>query len=85
MQVWESEGKPILHPYLVFPAHANDLFNAVQAAQTAFRDLSKHFVLMGHSKVEELLGLLLKDRRFGQKMDTSEQSPYHLLPGFSIR
>jgi len=46
----DAEGKPILHPYLAFQAHANDLFNAVHAAQTAFRDLSKHFVLMGHSQ-----------------------------------
>lgn len=46
----DAEGKPILHPYLAFQAQANDLFNAVHAAQTAFRDLSKHFVLMGHSQ-----------------------------------
>jgi alpha-beta hydrolase superfamily lysophospholipase len=46
----DAEGKPILHPHLAFQAHANDLVNAVHAAQTAFRDLSKHFVLMGHSQ-----------------------------------
>lgn len=46
----DAQGKPIVHQYLAFQAQANDLFYAVQAAQTAFRDLSKHFVLAGHSQ-----------------------------------
>ncbi len=46
----DAEGNPILHPYLAFQAQGNDLFDAVQAAQTAFQDLSKHFVLIGHSQ-----------------------------------
>ena len=46
----DALGKPIIHPYVAFPAQANDIFYAVQAAQTAFQDLSKHFVLAGHSQ-----------------------------------
>ncbi|KAL8827208.1 MAG: hypothetical protein Q9191_003329 [Dirinaria sp. TL-2023a] len=46
----DSEGKEIRHPYFANPAHANDLFYSVQAAQTAFPSLSKRFVLMGHSQ-----------------------------------
>ncbi|KAI9799636.1 MAG: hypothetical protein M1833_003951 [Piccolia ochrophora] len=45
-----TEGEPIVHQYLVNPSQANDLFYAVQAAQTAFSDLSKRFVVMGHSQ-----------------------------------
>ena len=46
----DVEGRLIVHPYTAFPAHANDLINAVHAAQEAFRDLSKEFVVMGHSQ-----------------------------------
>ena len=46
----DAEGKPIIHPYVAFQAQANDIFYAVQAAQTAFQDLSKYFVLAGHSQ-----------------------------------
>ena len=46
----DSNGKLIRHPYLAHPAHANDLFYSVQAAQSAFATLSKRFVLMGHSQ-----------------------------------
>ena len=45
-----SNGTRIKHPYLVNPSHANDIFYAVQAAQTAFSSLSKRFVVMGHSQ-----------------------------------
>ncbi|KAK5073754.1 hypothetical protein LTR51_004336 [Lithohypha guttulata] len=41
----------IAHPYLVGSAAADDLFYAVQAAQSAFATrLSKEFVIMGHSQ-----------------------------------
>lgn len=43
-------GSSIRHPYTANPAHANDLFSSIQAAQAAFPALSKRFVLMGHSQ-----------------------------------
>ena len=46
----DLDGKDIRHPYTANPAHANDLFYSVQAAQTAFSSLTKRFVLMGHSQ-----------------------------------
>ncbi|PSN75460.1 alpha/beta-hydrolase, partial [Corynespora cassiicola Philippines] len=45
-----SEGNPVMHPWLANPAAANDLIYAVEAAQTAFPELSKEFVVMGHSQ-----------------------------------
>ncbi|TKA34166.1 hypothetical protein B0A50_00146 [Salinomyces thailandicus] len=46
-----ANGTEIRHAYLSNPSHANDLFRAVEAAQKAWRDdLSKYFVLMGHSQ-----------------------------------
>ena len=45
-----ASGSPILHPYGVNPSAANDLFYAVQAAQSAFATLSKEFVIVGHSQ-----------------------------------
>ncbi|KAL8807173.1 MAG: hypothetical protein Q9182_000855 [Xanthomendoza sp. 2 TL-2023] len=45
-----ADGHPIIHQYLVNPAAANDLFYAVEAAQSAFSTLSKEFVVMGHSQ-----------------------------------
>ena len=45
-----ATGSPILNPYGVNPAAANDLFYAVQAAQSAFATLSKEFVIVGHSQ-----------------------------------
>lgn len=45
-----AKGEPIFHQYLAHPAAANDLFYAMQAARTAFPELSKHFVTMGHSQ-----------------------------------
>ncbi|KAL8685202.1 MAG: hypothetical protein Q9218_007908 [Villophora microphyllina] len=45
-----AEGRPLVHPYLGSPSHANDLFYSVQAAQAAFTNLSKQFVVMGHSQ-----------------------------------
>ncbi|KAL8840321.1 MAG: hypothetical protein Q9170_001405 [Blastenia crenularia] len=46
----DLNGNTIRHPYVANPAHANDLFFSVQAAQTAFTSLSKRFVLVGHSQ-----------------------------------
>lgn len=45
-----AESEPVVHTYLANNVHANDLFYAVEAAQKAFPQLSKHFVTMGHSQ-----------------------------------
>ena len=45
-----ANGDAVYHEFLANPAHANDLFYSVQAAQTAFPQLSKQFVIMGHSQ-----------------------------------
>lgn len=46
----DAEGTRIVHEYLASPSQANDLFYSIQAAQSAFPALSKHFVVMGHSQ-----------------------------------
>lgn len=46
----DARGDPLVHPFFGSPSHANDLFYAVQAARTAFDNLSKDFVVMGHSQ-----------------------------------
>ncbi|MCJ1448270.1 MAG: hypothetical protein MMC23_008785 [Stictis urceolatum] len=46
----DAEGKPIVHEYMGQPAQANDVFYSVQAAQQAFPQLSKKFVVAGHSQ-----------------------------------
>lgn len=46
----DAKGALIKHTYLANPAHANDLFYAVEAAQQAFPELSSNFVTMGHSQ-----------------------------------
>ena len=43
-------GAPIIHEYLSFPSHANDVFHGVNAAQQAFGELSRSFVVIGHSQ-----------------------------------
>lgn len=45
----DGEGKSIKHTGTT-DSHANDLFYSVQAAQTAFKELSQQFVLLGHSQ-----------------------------------
>lgn len=45
-----AEGQTVPHEFLANPAHANDLFYSVQAAQAAFPPLSKQFVILGHSQ-----------------------------------
>ena len=46
----DERGNEIIHEYLASPSHANDLLYAVQAAHSAFRELSKQFVVIGHSQ-----------------------------------
>lgn len=46
----DGEGKSIKHTIGAASSHANDLFYSVQAAQTAFNELSQQFVLFGHSQ-----------------------------------
>ena len=43
-------GQPIVHGYLAAPSQANDVIYSVQAARSAFRDLSREFVIVGHSQ-----------------------------------
>ena len=45
-----ADGKEIIHQYIAHPAHANDIFYAVQAARSAFSQLSSQFVVMGYSR-----------------------------------
>ncbi|KAL8917541.1 MAG: hypothetical protein Q9208_007902 [Pyrenodesmia sp. 3 TL-2023] len=45
-----SGGQPIIHQLYAAQAAADDLFYAVEAAQSAFPKLSKEFVVMGHSQ-----------------------------------
>lgn len=46
----DAQGRPISHPYLANPSHANDVFYAIEAAQKAFSTLSHQFVIVGHSQ-----------------------------------
>ncbi|KAF2683599.1 hypothetical protein K458DRAFT_443202 [Lentithecium fluviatile CBS 122367] len=43
-------GEPIVHGYLATPAQANDVIYFVQAAQQAFSQLGKQFVVIGISQ-----------------------------------
>ena len=45
-----DSGAAIVHEYLSGPSQANDIIFAVQAAQAAFKELSKSFVVVGHSQ-----------------------------------
>lgn len=45
-----TTGQPIAHEYLSGPSQANDIVYAVQAAQAGFKELSKDFVVIGHSQ-----------------------------------
>ena len=45
-----ADGQVFGHQYIVNPAHANDVFYAVQSAQAAFSELSLQFVMIGHSQ-----------------------------------
>lgn len=46
----DAAGTPIVHEYLASPSQANDLFYSIQAAQSAFPELSNQFVVMGLSQ-----------------------------------
>ncbi|MCJ1479575.1 hypothetical protein MMC13_008261 [Lambiella insularis] len=46
----DSNGNTVPNEFGSNPSHANDLFYAVQAAQSAFSQLSKYFVVVGHSE-----------------------------------
>ncbi|MCJ1465568.1 hypothetical protein MMC07_004186 [Pseudocyphellaria aurata] len=45
-----ASGEKIVHQYLACPSHANDVVYSVEAAQAAFPELSKEFVVIGHSQ-----------------------------------
>lgn len=46
----DANNKTIFHEWAAGPSQANDVFYSVQAAQAAFPDLSKEFVVIGHSQ-----------------------------------
>ncbi|KAL8746693.1 MAG: hypothetical protein Q9190_001317 [Brigantiaea leucoxantha] len=46
----DASGAPIMHEYLASPSQANDVVHSVTAARTAFPELSKQFVVIGHSQ-----------------------------------
>ena len=46
----DASGNHIAHEYLASPSHANDVLYSVQAAQAAFPELSKHFIVIGQSQ-----------------------------------
>ena len=46
----QPSGKSIVHEYLASPSHANDVIYSVRAVQSAFPELSKDFVVIGHSQ-----------------------------------
>jgi len=46
----DAKNNSIVHEFVTGPSQANDIFYSVQAAQAAFSELSKEFVLMGHSE-----------------------------------
>ncbi|MCJ1272069.1 hypothetical protein MMC22_011976 [Lobaria immixta] len=46
----DASQRPVQHEYLASPSHANDIFYSVHAAQSAFKSLSKQFVVVGHSQ-----------------------------------
>ena len=46
----DARGNQIYHEYITGPAQANDLIYSIAAARRAFPELSKEFVLIGHSQ-----------------------------------
>ena len=46
----DGNGNPIVHEYLTGPAQANDVYYSIPAAQAAFPQLSKEFVVIGGSQ-----------------------------------
>ena len=45
-----ESGEPLVHEYLAGPSHTNDIVYAIQAAQKVFTELSRDFVVIGHSQ-----------------------------------
>lgn len=46
----DASGTPIMHEYLASPSQGSDVIHSINAARTAFPELSKHFVVIGHSQ-----------------------------------
>ncbi|KAL9041867.1 MAG: hypothetical protein Q9180_000991 [Flavoplaca navasiana] len=46
----DTAGEPIMHEYLASPSQANDIVHSIKAAQEAFPEISKQFVVVGHSQ-----------------------------------
>ena len=49
----KSSGDLITHEYLVSSSHANDVVYAVEAAQGAFFELFKRFLVLGRSQNDD--------------------------------
>lgn len=47
---FDAHNNTIVHEFFASPSQANDVLYSVQAAQSAFPELSKKFVVMGHSE-----------------------------------
>ena len=45
-----ASGKPTFHPYLASPSQATDVLYSIRAAQSALPELSRYFVVAGHSQ-----------------------------------
>lgn len=43
-------GQPIVHAYMASPTQANDIAHSITAARAAFPELSRDFVVVGHSQ-----------------------------------
>lgn len=63
-----------MHEYLASPSQANDIVHSVSAAHSAFPELSKDCVVIGHSQGGVLSGRSLKRLRQAQYPDTSAPS-----------
>lgn len=46
----DASGVPIMHEYLASPSQGSDVIHSVTAARMAFPELSKDFVVIGHSQ-----------------------------------
>ena len=46
----DASGASIMHEYLASPSQGNDVVHSVSAARMAFPELSKNFVVVGHSQ-----------------------------------
>jgi len=46
----DASGAPIMHEYLASPSQGNDVIHSVTAARVAFPEISRQYVVVGHSQ-----------------------------------